>query len=376
MVDTPGFEDTDLDDEDIFMALADWLDKSYRKGQRLTGLLYLHRIIDTKAKGSNLRNLRMFRKLCGEQNFGNVILGITWWDKEDPDVASAREKTLASNPELWGDMIRHGSEVVRVPLDKEGSIQLLVKLAQKGNTTLQIQDEMFKKNIPARDTSAASEMESYNAIRAIRDNEALERAAQLRVHEERRVRLERETKEKEEEQKRSFEAYQAGLREQAAALARQQELDRKAEEDRKERQRRHEQEMERQKKELEKREEEARKARLKIQIDNLVRLRTAGMSSAARRIKAHIESINSQADLIIMYKESGRPRQGVSRILTYPLADESLKDPSILICCDQCLVQLPCYRSLWGKRAMIPFNYILIPEPTTLTLTPDSLYAV
>ncbi|KAF8858316.1 hypothetical protein BDZ45DRAFT_785836, partial [Acephala macrosclerotiorum] len=66
LIDTPGFDDTKRDDYDIFPSLTSYLASSYRSGRKLNGIPYLHHIIDQKMQGSALRNLTMFRKLCGE----------------------------------------------------------------------------------------------------------------------------------------------------------------------------------------------------------------------------------------------------------------------------------------------------------------------
>ena len=53
--------------------------ESYKFRVRLTGIIYLHCIIDVCIGGAGMKNLRMFRKLCGEQGLGTVILAPTIW---------------------------------------------------------------------------------------------------------------------------------------------------------------------------------------------------------------------------------------------------------------------------------------------------------
>lgn len=177
LVDTPGFDDGERTDEDVFESLADWLRQSYNKGQRFNGLLYLHRIIANREKGSDLRNLRVFKKLCGEENFDKVVLGITWWDQVEPEVALAREQMLRETPDFWGDMVRKGSRIERIPHDKAQCIQFVLEFAKNQRTTLRIQDEMVEGK-EARETTAAKEMEQYKAIHAIKDAEKGDRKAQ------------------------------------------------------------------------------------------------------------------------------------------------------------------------------------------------------
>ncbi|KAI4146376.1 MAG: hypothetical protein LQ341_002110 [Variospora aurantia] len=177
LVDTPGFDDGERTDEDIFASLADWLRRSYNKGQRLNALLYLHGIIANREKGSDLRNLKVFKKLCGAENYGRIVLGITWWDQVDPQTALARETMLAETPEFWGDMVQKGSRIERIPHDKAQCMQLLYSLVQNQRTTLRVQHEMAEGKEALR-TTAAMEMEQYKAIDAIKDAEEGERRAQ------------------------------------------------------------------------------------------------------------------------------------------------------------------------------------------------------
>ena len=129
----------------------------------------------------------MFKKLCGTENFANIVLGITWWDEEDEDVAMAREKVLKSTPELWGDMIAKGSRVQRVPLQSEGCEKLLLGLAGRKATTLRIQREMLQENKTAAETDAASELDHQGKLCAIEATKEDRQRKALRKFEEQAV---------------------------------------------------------------------------------------------------------------------------------------------------------------------------------------------
>ena len=186
LIDTPGFDDTDVDDEEIFEQLADYLFQSYEDDKRLSALLYLHRISSNRTKGSDLRNLRMIQKLCGAENFSKVMIGITFWDKEDPEIARFREKSLRQSSDFWGGMIMGEAKVQRIPfLDKDGCIKLLEDISCHGTKlTLRIQDEMAVQKLSAKQTSAATEMVHYKQMQAIADSEKLEQVAQKARHDE------------------------------------------------------------------------------------------------------------------------------------------------------------------------------------------------
>ena len=48
LVDTPGFDDTDVPDEIVLQSITEWLTSSHHDGWKLNGILYLHRITDVR----------------------------------------------------------------------------------------------------------------------------------------------------------------------------------------------------------------------------------------------------------------------------------------------------------------------------------------
>lgn len=146
LVDTPGFDDTNVSDTDILRILLKWLDESYNAGQKLTAILYLHRITDTRMQGSALRNFTMFKKLCGEGCYKNVVLGTTFWEvatnQLNYEVAQDRETELIENKQFWGGMVEKGSEVVRILNSSYVARELLLRLAKKSTIMLKAQEEI------------------------------------------------------------------------------------------------------------------------------------------------------------------------------------------------------------------------------------------
>lgn len=63
LVDTPGFDDTNLSNTDVLREIATWLTGSCNNEVKLNGILYLHRITDPRMGGSAKKNLFMFKKL-------------------------------------------------------------------------------------------------------------------------------------------------------------------------------------------------------------------------------------------------------------------------------------------------------------------------
>lgn len=140
LVDTPGFDDTNVNDTEILTRIADWMKETYDEGSLLSGIIYLHRISDPRMDGASMKNLRMFRKLCGPNNLRNVILATTMWDNISVAEGEIRESQLKK--EFWRDMILMGSTVARVPNDPIDAIKLVERFLDKETMVLRLQQEL------------------------------------------------------------------------------------------------------------------------------------------------------------------------------------------------------------------------------------------
>lgn len=155
LVDTPGFDDTFMTDVQVLQRIADWLKSTYEKNVKLSGVLYLHRISDNRVGGTPLRNYKMFKELCGKDNFKNVILVTTMWDAVTEEVGSAREQEL--HAEFWKAMIALGSTTHRFEGTTESAWKIINSLSVPPLASLrplQIQWEMVDEHIPLLSTSA------------------------------------------------------------------------------------------------------------------------------------------------------------------------------------------------------------------------------
>ncbi|KAI6040115.1 hypothetical protein EDC04DRAFT_1566727 [Pisolithus marmoratus] len=155
LVDTPGFDDTFMTDAQILRQIAHWLNATYKKNIKLSGVLYLHRISDNRVSGTPLRNYNMFKELCGKENFKNVILVTTMWDEVAEEVGSAREKELQSD--FWRSMISLGSTIHRFDGTMESAWKIINSLSVAPpvqRRPLQIQREMVDEHVPLHRTAA------------------------------------------------------------------------------------------------------------------------------------------------------------------------------------------------------------------------------
>lgn len=61
------------------------------------------------------QNLTVFKQLCGDDGFVNIILGTTKWGKLTQEAGQERERRLADG--YWKEMVQRGSTMMRVQSD-------------------------------------------------------------------------------------------------------------------------------------------------------------------------------------------------------------------------------------------------------------------
>ncbi|KAL9116167.1 MAG: hypothetical protein Q9227_000537 [Pyrenula ochraceoflavens] len=143
LVDTPGFDDSSGLDDNVVEEILSWLKASMGEGLLLNGLVYLHRINDPRISGTARSNMRLFRKLCGDENLAKVVLGTSFWTNVDNTTGQKREKQLLADPALWKPLVEKGSRAFRVKETSSDCFQILTYIAQKNDKFLiQAQEEM------------------------------------------------------------------------------------------------------------------------------------------------------------------------------------------------------------------------------------------
>jgi hypothetical protein len=136
------------------------LNRSYQAKIQIAGIVYLHRIIDSRMVGSSLKNLRMFKKLCGTQGLSCVVLATTMWSQVTPEEGERRENELISKQEFWGEMIMQGSTVKLQDRAEVSAIEIIQYiLSKRRRMVLDIQEEMASGKT-LDETSAGRELEA------------------------------------------------------------------------------------------------------------------------------------------------------------------------------------------------------------------------
>ncbi|KAL5336961.1 P-loop containing nucleoside triphosphate hydrolase protein [Aspergillus crustosus] len=166
LIDTPGFNDTWRSDTEILKEISFILSQIYRKGMKLAGILYLHRISDNRVSGSTIKNIALLEKICGPQALSRVFLVTTMWEltrngRLSPQEANMRESKLAATSDFWGRLCDHGSQVKRWGGDVHSAISLideLVALNAGGGFVTQIQRELVDEGKSLIETAAGQEL--------------------------------------------------------------------------------------------------------------------------------------------------------------------------------------------------------------------------
>ena len=167
-IDTPGFDDTYKSDVDVLREVAFWLNETYRRDVKLTGIIYLHRIIDARMGNATLKNLRMFKRLCGTESLASVVLVTTFWDN-GPDFPKYldREHELKTKDDFWRDMIQNQSKVFRQDSGRTSAIRIIEYLvsryrgSSRSRPTLDIQKQMIDQRKPLGETGAGQEVQVW-----------------------------------------------------------------------------------------------------------------------------------------------------------------------------------------------------------------------
>ncbi|PSN64131.1 P-loop containing nucleoside triphosphate hydrolase protein [Corynespora cassiicola Philippines] len=147
LIDTPGFDDTNKTDEAVLFKIIAVLCSIYADpGLNICGIVYVHRITDTRMSGSSIKSVRTFEKLCGRDSFRHVTLATSMWDHLDDSnqmIASEREHSLQSNPEFFGNLMREGAEMMRFYGNKKSAEEVIERvLGRTQKMVMKIQKEL------------------------------------------------------------------------------------------------------------------------------------------------------------------------------------------------------------------------------------------
>jgi hypothetical protein len=141
LIDTPGFDDTRRFDTDVLKEISQWFTRTLDLGVKLSGIIYLHPVTLIRMGQSSMRNLRMFRNLCGDDHMENVILATSHWTNVPIDLATQREKELLDTEEFCKPLITKGARYRRYQGYSSG-LEILQMLVKKERFTTLFQEQL------------------------------------------------------------------------------------------------------------------------------------------------------------------------------------------------------------------------------------------
>lgn len=143
----------------MLRCLSQKLAEAYAEGIKLSGIIYLHRIMDVRFGGAAGRQLRMFKRLCGNDSLDSVVLATTFWQNVPLAQAEEREEQLRTDPKIWAPLIEHNSKVFRQDRERDSGESIIRYLVnRRKRVILQIQHELVSERKTFVETGAAEEV--------------------------------------------------------------------------------------------------------------------------------------------------------------------------------------------------------------------------
>jgi len=130
----------------------------YKRGRKLTGILYFHPISDLRMDWISKMNFKMFRELCGESTLQNAVIVTNMWGRVDLQVGEAREAELMREEIFFKPILDKGARIARNENNITSAQNIIRLFFGNHPLPLHIQRELVDegKDIPA--TSASEEL--------------------------------------------------------------------------------------------------------------------------------------------------------------------------------------------------------------------------
>ncbi|QRV79838.1 50S ribosome-binding GTPase [Ceratobasidium sp. AG-Ba] len=173
LFDTPGFDDTTMSDADTLKRIAEFLESMYRRGMKLKGLVYMHRITDMRMAGASARTYRLLRNLCGTANLSNVVICTNMWSNPPTEDELRREAQLET--EFFKVALENGAKMVRRPsLGMETAHDVLRVLLPKAPTVLEVTSDVVDRGMRLQDTEAGKFVEAELRFKLAKQEQELQ----------------------------------------------------------------------------------------------------------------------------------------------------------------------------------------------------------
>lgn len=104
------------------------------------------------------RNLKVFRKLCGDGALHNVVVVTNMWEEVDPWISSAREAELMEEDIFFKPLLDRGARMARHNNTLASAESIIRLVLDNRPLPLQIQVELVDKHKDISETSAGEEL--------------------------------------------------------------------------------------------------------------------------------------------------------------------------------------------------------------------------
>ncbi|CAE6423728.1 unnamed protein product [Rhizoctonia solani] len=239
VIDCPGFDDTYLSETEILKSLAGFLTVAYSQNFKITGLLYMHKITDTRVGGASFRHMNMFKELCGTDSLNNVVYVMNMWSEPPTEDEILREDELRYSDEFFGAPLAEGAQMARHNNTQEAAHNIIRMILPRAPTVPKISKQLVDEGLTLEETSAGAALghELENELRRLNDevrqlredhvkatrenNERFKRTleAQERKAQEKHQRLEQEVESLKQGHKRDEVAWEQQLSDYSAAMS-------------------------------------------------------------------------------------------------------------------------------------------------------------
>ncbi|KAF4614552.1 hypothetical protein D9613_003464 [Agrocybe pediades] len=160
LIDTPGFNDGTTPDLEVLQMIGDWIERAHLNP---LGVLYFHRITDSRVDGAAQRTLDMLSQFCGASASKNLVFVTTMWDLPDPIRQNNRiEKILKTS--YWKGMISQQARVARFLNNRQSAWKIIndsVLAKCQAHLPLQFQQELSS-GVPFEMTRAALRLQGVD----------------------------------------------------------------------------------------------------------------------------------------------------------------------------------------------------------------------
>ncbi|KAI0973659.1 P-loop containing nucleoside triphosphate hydrolase protein [Xylaria arbuscula] len=166
LTDTPGFSDTDLEDPELFLKLANWLANSHNQGEPLNGAIFLQPINQARVDKSEREAVTLFENIVGTKGFPQVVVASSLWDTLARTELGAKYES--NRKEVWQGLESGGASFSRFHNTEASSLGIVRQFLDFPVTTFQLVEELRRLKGKVWSTSAATFLQESINIK-IRD---------------------------------------------------------------------------------------------------------------------------------------------------------------------------------------------------------------